>query len=565
MKRFLTAVFVTTCFAAAVAFAGGPSAKIPSANLSKVDLVANPPALPAAGEQPGRAQGRHLDDVIYTEDFETIVSGDLPSGWYAHDIDGGFCNQWNRNSMFEVFDYGRENARSGSRVAMVHYNDGAVANNDWLVLPMVTGGTGFHLHYYSASQDPAFLESYEVRVSTTGHEPADFTTVVETVNDASALWIRHTVDLDAFANQSIYIAFHCTSLDKFVLKFDDIEVATDTDGPTGSIAGVIRRQVDQNIRSVSGAVVTLDGIGVQTHSLDDGSYRFNHVPVGLHSIAVTASGHLPGGLANINVVTGTVTDSANVILSRLSTTTLAYRSLPLGSSLPIYDLDTTAWSIAVSDTNPIWDLNVAIEITHSWMGDLDIWLRSPDGRMVQLYRHNINISGNNIDSTLFDDEAGNYVFFTDPPYPDSVRPANPLAVWDGMPMNGSWTLLVYDNFAEDIGILNDWTLQFTKVTGAGVDGANDTPARPRDFSFAGAFPNPFNPSTDFAFSLERDGAVTLRVFNLAGQQVATLLDNALTAGPHTVHFDAADLPTGVYFAQLGVSGALLTKKIVLLK
>ena len=110
MKRFFTAVLLTSCFAAAVALAGGPTAKFPSGSLDKHDLAANPPQLPLAGDLPGHAGASHLDDVIYTQDFESVVSGDLPSGWHYADQDGGFCSLWNRNSVFEVFNYGRDNA-----------------------------------------------------------------------------------------------------------------------------------------------------------------------------------------------------------------------------------------------------------------------------------------------------------------------------------------------------------------------------------------------------------------------------------------------------------------------
>ncbi|MBI5060170.1 choice-of-anchor J domain-containing protein [candidate division KSB1 bacterium] len=567
MKRFLTAVLLTSCLAAAVALAGGPTAKLPFSPASKADVSADPPALPLAGDLPGRSGSRSLDDVVYSEDFESIVSGDLPSGWRRIDQDGGFCNQWNRNSLFEVFNYGRENARSGTRIAMVHYNDGGLPNNDWLILPQITAGAGLNLHYYAASQDPAFLESYEIRVSTTGFAPEDFTTVIETVNDAPVQWTRHIVDLAAFADQSIYIALHCTSSNRFVLKFDDFEINTDAIGPTGSFAGVIRWAVDEtHFRPITDAdvAVTVDGLGYQTICLDDGSYRFNFIPAGVHSISINAGVHYElGTLANINVNVGAVTDSANLVLQRQDTLTRTYPALGLPRA--VLDFDTTSWPISFPLNFTVLDLNVRVNIEHSWIGDLDVWLRAPDGRTVQLYQHNLNIWGDNIEDVMFDDEATDYIFFTSPPYSGTLRPANPLNIFDSAPAEGSWTLLVYDNHAEDIGSIVSWAVQVIAVPGDDINGVDDDPTVARGFDFAGNYPNPFNASTDFAFELANPGNIALRIYNLAGQQVATLVDGAMAAGAHIVHFDASELTSGLYFAQLSANGTTVTRKVVLLK
>jgi len=83
----------------------------------------------------------------------------------------------------------------------------------------------------------------------------------------------------------------------------------------------------------------------------------------------------------------------------------------------------------------------------------------------------------------------------------------------------------------------------------------DAPARPAANRLAGAWPNPFNPSTQLAFELAAAGRVDLRVFNLLGQQVAVLADGVLAAGAHRRVFEAGALPSGLYFARLAVDGA----------
>ena len=93
---------------------------------------------------------------------------------------------------------------------------------------------------------------------------------------------------------------------------------------------------------------------------------------------------------------------------------------------------------------------------------------------------------------------------------------------------------------------------------------------PDVYSLDQNFPNPFNPSTKIFFSLAVDSKVTLKVFDLLGQEVATLYNNDLSAGSHNVTFDAVNLNSGVYFYRIeatGINGAnfIDVKKMILTK
>jgi hypothetical protein len=79
------------------------------------------------------------------------------------------------------------------------------------------------------------------------------------------------------------------------------------------------------------------------------------------------------------------------------------------------------------------------------------------------------------------------------------------------------------------------------------------------------YPNPFNPSTTIAFSIPSDGRVLLRVFDLLGTQVATVINEQLEAGDHTVHFNATTLPSGLYVYKLQHAGKTLTRRMTLMK
>jgi hypothetical protein len=95
--------------------------------------------------------------------------------------------------------------------------------------------------------------------------------------------------------------------------------------------------------------------------------------------------------------------------------------------------------------------------------------------------------------------------------------------------------------------------------------AEDVPEIPRDFKLHSAYPNPFNSTTTLRFDLPRAFHVKLTLYNLAGQEVAVLLDSPMYAGAHTVSLNSEALASGLYFAHLVAGENVATQKLVLLK
>lgn len=89
--------------------------------------------------------------------------------------------------------------------------------------------------------------------------------------------------------------------------------------------------------------------------------------------------------------------------------------------------------------------------------------------------------------------------------------------------------------------------------------------RPATFLLAQNYPNPFNPSTLVTFELPERTTASLRVFNLLGEQVATLVDGPLEAGEHQVRFDGARLASGVYLYRLQAGSMIQTRKMILVR
>ncbi|MCK6600909.1 MAG: T9SS type A sorting domain-containing protein [Bacteroidetes bacterium] len=79
------------------------------------------------------------------------------------------------------------------------------------------------------------------------------------------------------------------------------------------------------------------------------------------------------------------------------------------------------------------------------------------------------------------------------------------------------------------------------------------------------YPNPFNPSTVIGFALPVSGKVSLKIYDITGREIATLLNRDLESGSHSVTFDASGFAAGVYFCNLAFNGQVVTKKLTLLK
>jgi hypothetical protein len=89
---------------------------------------------------------------------------------------------------------------------------------------------------------------------------------------------------------------------------------------------------------------------------------------------------------------------------------------------------------------------------------------------------------------------------------------------------------------------------------------------PAHFSLYQNFPDPFNPATTIAFDLPRRAVVTLKVYNVLGQIVSTILDNEiLDIGRHERIFDASEFSSGVYFYKLTAGNFIQTKKMIILR
>jgi hypothetical protein len=145
--------------------------------------------------------------AILEEGFE---GGAIPATWTVHNVDGG--DEWEAYS-------GSYYAHTGSYSARIAYDS---PNDDWLITPKLTPEAGsntlsFWYRVYSSSNP----ETFNVKLSTTGTDVADFTVTLDTITTDSTTYLEYTKDLSSYEGDDIYIAVQCVSDYKYYLYVDD--------------------------------------------------------------------------------------------------------------------------------------------------------------------------------------------------------------------------------------------------------------------------------------------------------------------------------------------------------
>jgi hypothetical protein len=88
---------------------------------------------------------------------------------------------------------------------------------------------------------------------------------------------------------------------------------------------------------------------------------------------------------------------------------------------------------------------------------------------------------------------------------------------------------------------------------------------PKQYELSQNYPNPFNPSTEISYTIPSSGMVNIKVFDLTGREITTLVNEVKSAGTYKVKFDAGNLPSGIYLYSMQSAGVMKMKKMILLK
>lgn len=161
-----------------------------------------------------------------------------------------------------------------------------------------------------------------------------------------------------------------------------------------------------------------------------------------------------------------------------------------------------------------------------------------------------------------DAEGDNISYYLQDPKPEGAIIVASTGVFGWKPSNkqaGKWQIVVLASdgvFSTPSRIAYVTVIPDTKVEGEEV---------PVSFELYQNYPNPFNPTTSIKFALPKESQVKLSVYTILGQEVATLVNSVMSAGYHTVNFDASNLPSGMYIYKIDAGSFSQIKKMLLMK
>lgn len=215
---------------------------------------------------------------------------------------------------------------------------------------------------------------------------------------------------------------------------------------------------------------------------------------------------------------------------------------------------TVTSTLNVASGSTISDVNVTVNITHTWINDLTLTLTSPTGTAVQLVVNpcSPNASVNNIAAT-FDDSGIAIVCANSPGISGTVLPAQALSAFNGQNPVGTWTLSVADAFNQDGGSLNSWSINLCSIAPLSVE--ENTLS---DFAL---YPNPNNGNFNIAFTSVSEKPISVNVYDMRGRQIYN--NDFSNTGNFNQSINLDNVQSGVYLVNVTDGENKITKRIVI--
>ena len=149
-------------------------------------------------------------------------------------------------------------------------------------------------------------------------------------------------------------------------------------------------------------------------------------------------------------------NNANISIG-VQTTTTQYPSTDTPLGIPDNNPGGISSTITVPNDGEIIDLDLQLNISHTWDSDLTATLTAPDGTVFTLFS-GVGGDGDNFTNTIFDDSAATSINSGSAPFNGSFQPVSPFGPLNGTQAVGDWTLTVIDGAGQDVGTLNSWSL-----------------------------------------------------------------------------------------------------------
>jgi subtilisin-like proprotein convertase family protein len=231
--------------------------------------------------------------------------------------------------------------------------------------------------------------------------------------------------------------------------------------------------------------------------------------------------------------------------------------------LPIRDNATNYDSFQVSTNASVIKVNFTmVELVHTYDGDVTFALRSPSGTEVTLSANN-GSSGDNYINTVFNDSATTAISSGSAPFTGTYKPDNVLSAFNGLSTNGWWRMRVTDDASGDTGHVRQYCVQIYSTSAlVGISHLNKIP---EVYSLSQNYPNPFNPVTKINFEIPKQGFVSLKIYDVLGREVRTLVSEVKSPGSYSIDFNGTELASGIYFYRFESNGFTDIKKMALIK
>ncbi len=127
-------------------------------------------------------------------------------------------------------------------------------------------------------------------------------------------------------------------------------------------------------------------------------------------------------------------------------------------------------------------------------------------------------------------------------------------------------IIVYDTVlsSDDRSAVEEYLKNKYNITITGIEDSKSE-SIPAQFTLYQNYPNPFNPSTTIRYSIPKASFITLKIYDILGRELATLVNEQKPAGNYQVEFNASSYASGVYLYRIEAGGFIATKKLLLLK
>ena len=265
------------------------------------------------------------------------------------------------------------------------------------------------------------------------------------------------------------------------------------------------------------------------------------------------SGSTPGTYTI--TVTGTsssVTKSIDVTLSNDCVECINYTATDTPVAISASGTPSVTSTITVAPDVAILDINVTVDISHTYVSDLTLTLTSPNGTSVELTSANGAPGADNYTNTVFDQEATDAITAAVAPFTGTFVPEGDLSTLYGEMSAGDWTLTVADGFNLDGGSVNEFSLEVCADSSLSID----------EFGFDGfaMFPNPNTGEFTIKLNSLSNNDISIDVFDIRGRRVFT--NSYVNTSGFSEVVKLNNVQSGLYLVTVKNGNQQITKKIV---